>query len=118
MGFKKFKWYKVADKETDLQWTSGGVAEVEVNGKKLCVGRFQDQWYGFAHTCPHAGASLTDGYIDGACNVVCPVHQLKFSLKNGRDANGEGYRLKTFPVETRPEGIFMGVEEGGLFKWF
>lgn len=118
MGFKKYKWHKVAEKVTDLSWTAGGVAEVDINGKKFVIGRFQEQWYGFAHSCPHAGAPMTDGYIDGACQVVCPVHQLKFSLKNGRDANGEGYTLKTYPVELRPEGIFMGIEEGGLFKWF
>jgi 3-phenylpropionate/trans-cinnamate dioxygenase ferredoxin subunit len=61
---------------------------------------------------------MTDGYVDGACHVVCPVHNLKFHLGNGRDTNGEGYKLKTYPVEVRPDGLFIGVEEGGLFKWF
>jgi nitrite reductase/ring-hydroxylating ferredoxin subunit len=118
MGFKKIKWYKFAEKETDIQWTSGGVAEVEADGKKLCIARFDGGWYGFAHTCPHAGAPMTDGYVDGACHVVCPVHNLKFHLSNGRDTNGEGYKLKTYPIEVRPDGLFIGVEEGGLFKWF
>ena len=39
-------------------------------------------------------------------------------LRNGRDANGEGYKLKTYPVEIRPDGIYIGLDEGGLFKWF
>jgi 3-phenylpropionate/trans-cinnamate dioxygenase ferredoxin subunit len=135
MAFSKYKWYKLADKDSDIQWTAGAVAEIIVNDKKLCIGRFQppgasaasgtpgtpappQQYFGFAHTCPHAGAPMTDGYIDGACHVVCPVHQLKFNLKNGRDTNGEGYKLKTYPVEVRPDGIFIGIDEGGLFKWF
>ena len=118
MGLKKIKWYKFAEKETDIQWTPGGVAEVEAGGNKLCVARFNGQWYGFGHICPHAGAPMADGYVDGACHVVCPVHKLKFHLSNGRDTNGEGYKLKTYPVEVRPEGLFIGVEEGGLFKWF
>jgi hypothetical protein len=132
MAFSKYKWYKFAEKEADIKWTPGAVAEVIINNKKLCIGRFQPpaapvppgtpaptyQYFGFAHTCPHAGAPMTDGYIDGACNVVCPVHQLKFNLRNGRDANGEGYRLKTYPVEVRPDGIYIGLDEGGLFKWF
>ena len=155
MAFAKFKWYKVADKETDIQWTAGGVAEFIVNDKKLCIGRFQPrgnsaapgapaavagsatvvapttptipttpataaspQLFGFAYFCPHAGAPLTDGYIDGACHLVCPVHQLKFNLRNGRDINGEGYKLKTYPIEIRADGIFIGLDEGGLFKWF
>jgi nitrite reductase/ring-hydroxylating ferredoxin subunit len=118
MGFKKYKWHKVAESAADIRWAAGGVGEVAVNGKKICIGRFQDGWYGFAHECPHAGAPMMDAFVNGACQVVCPVHQLKFSLKNGHDANGEGYSLKMYPVELRPDGVFVGVEEGGLFKWF
>ena len=152
MAFSKYKWHKFADNESDIQWTAGAVAEIIVNDKRFCIGRFQPaarpgdlaaaatsaapraltlpaapasgapappaQWFGFAHTCPHAGAPMTDGYIDAACNVVCPVHQLKFNLKTGHDINGEGYKLKMYPVEVRPNGIFIGIEEGGLFKWF
>jgi len=118
MGFKKYKWHKIAEKEGDIQWTSGDIGEVEVGGKKICVARFKEGWYGFAHTCPHAGAPMMDGYTSGDCQVVCPVHQLKFNLKNGgRDVNGEGYSLKTYPVELRADGVYVGLEEGGLFKW-
>lgn len=119
MSFSKYKWHKFADTADELQWTSGDVAGITVDGKPLCVARFEGQWFGFAHVCPHAGAPLTDGYLDKSCNIVCPVHQLKFNLRNGRDLNGEGYKLKMYPVEVRPEGIFIGLEEGGfLKKWF
>ncbi len=114
---KKIKWHKVADSSASIHFTAGNVAEVEVEGKKICLGRFQEEWYGFAATCPHAGAPMMDGYVDGACHVVCPVHQLKFNLKNGRDKNGDGYALKTYAVEKREDGIYVGVEEG-RFKWF
>jgi 3-phenylpropionate/trans-cinnamate dioxygenase ferredoxin subunit len=118
MGFKKYKWHKIAAGPDGIQWSRGNVAEVQVDGKTFCIGRFQDQWYGFSHLCPHAGAPMIDGYIDGACRVVCPVHSIKFNLKDGRDANGDGYKLKTYPVEVRADGVYFGVEEGGLFKWF
>ncbi|HEX9513009.1 MAG TPA: Rieske 2Fe-2S domain-containing protein [Puia sp.] len=118
MGFKKHKWHKVAEKESDIQWTAGGIAEVKVSGKKICIAKGKEGWYGFADTCPHAGAPMIDAFMTGGCQVVCPVHQLKFNLKNGRDVMGGGYTLKTYPVEVRPDGIFVGLEEGGLFKWF
>lgn len=85
MGFKKYKWHKVADREGDIKWTPGDIAEVEINGKKICIARAKEGWYGFANTCPHAGAPMIDGYVAGGCNVICPVHNLKFNLKNGRD---------------------------------
>jgi nitrite reductase/ring-hydroxylating ferredoxin subunit len=120
MASKKYKWYKVASAATDLQWTPGDIAEVEVEGKKFCIGRSGEEWFGLAHVCPHAGAPMMDAYVSGACQVVCPVHHLKFNMKNGRDVNGEGYTLKTYPVEVRPDGVYFGVEEGGGFfsKWF
>jgi 3-phenylpropionate/trans-cinnamate dioxygenase ferredoxin subunit len=120
MGTKKYKWFKVAGAAAELQLTAGGVAEVEVDGKKMCVGRFDGSWYGFAHACPHAGAPMTDAYLTGACQVVCPVHSLKFDLKNGRDINGGGYVLKMHPVEVREDGVYFGIEEksGGLFGLF
>ena|SRR5579859_5152095 len=117
MGFKKYKWHKIAGEAADIQWTKGNVAEVQVNGKTLCLGRLQEEWYGFGLLCPHAGAPMTMGYIDGACHVVCPVHSLKFNLKDGRDTNGDGYKLKTYPVEVREDGVYVGFDEGGLFKW-
>jgi 3-phenylpropionate/trans-cinnamate dioxygenase ferredoxin subunit len=115
MGFlKKYKWHKVANSAADIDFMGGDIGEVEVEGVTICLGRFKEEWYGFASVCPHAGAAMLDGYIDGSCRVVCAVHQLKFNLKNGREANGEGYKLKTYPVEVREDGIYVGVESG----WF
>lgn len=118
MGFKKYKWHKVAGDTGALSWTAGDISEVMVDGKKICIGRSGEELFGFSAVCPHAGAPMVDAYVSGICQVVCPVHSLKFNMKNGRDVNGEGYALKTYPVEVRPDGIFVGMEEGGLFKWF
>ena len=122
MGAKKYAWHKVAADATELQWMRGEIAEVAVDGKNICVARWGDQWFGFSNTCPDAGAPMTDAYVSGGCQVVCPVHQLKFNLKNGgRDVNGEGYTLRTYPVEVREDGIYVGMEEAGkgfFSKWF
>jgi 3-phenylpropionate/trans-cinnamate dioxygenase ferredoxin subunit len=118
MGFiKKYKWYKVAASVAGIDCGSAGITEVEVDGKTICLGQFNDEWYGFASNCPHAGAAMLDGYINGACQVVCAVHQLRFSLKTGLDSNGEGYKLKTYPVEVREDGVYVGLEEP-RFKLF
>jgi 3-phenylpropionate/trans-cinnamate dioxygenase ferredoxin subunit len=38
-------------------------------------------------------------------------------MQNGRNITGEGYYLKTYAIEQREEGIFIGIEESGLFGW-
>ena|ERR1700761_286737 len=114
---KRYKWHKVAENVASIKWYSGNITEVEVEGKPVCIGKFNDDLYGFAANCPHAGAAMLDGYIDGACRVVCAVHSMKFNLKNGREANGDGYRLKMYPVEVREDGVYVGIEES-RFKLF
>ena len=114
---KKYTFHKIADSIQELSFSANNIAVVEVKGKKICVTSFQEQLFGFAYKCPHASGIMADGSLDGAGNIVCPVHRYKFSLANGRNTSGEGYYLKTYPVQVSTEGIFIGLEEGGIFSW-
>ncbi len=118
MGLKRYKWHKVADGPGGLIFSPGGIAVADIEGKKICIAKDGDSWYGFAYNCPHAGGIMAEGWLDEKGNVVCPVHRYTFSLKNGRNSSGEGYHIKRYPVELRPDGVYAGIEEGGLFKWF
>jgi len=118
MTEKKYNWHKIAESEQELELTDNHIAVVEVKGKKICIGKHQQEWFGFAYKCPHAGGILSDGYIDMVGNVVCPLHRYKFSVKNGRNTSGEGYYLKTYPVEQRAEGLFLGIPDSGLFNFW
>ena len=66
---------------------------------------------------PHAGAPMArDGYVGAEGAISSTVHNLKFNLKNGRDVNGEGYTLKTYPVEVRGGwGLSWGRGWGWIF---
>ena len=103
------RWIKIADSIDELPFTANGIAEVEADGKKLCIGKYNTQLFAFAFTCPHAGSRFLHGFIDKAGNVVCPLHGYKFCLKNGRNISGEGYYLKHWPVEVRGDGVFVGL---------
>ena len=114
----KVKWYKIADYPAEIPFADNNIATVEAGSKKICVGRFNDQLFGFAQKCPHASGWLSDGYIDAVGNVVCPLHRYKFSMSNGRNVSGEGYYLKHWPVEVRDDGVWVGMEENKLFGLF
>lgn len=117
MADKKYQWHKVAEHVSELSFNANQIAVVEVNGKKICVTRYQQQWFAFGYKCPHASGIMADGYIDAVGNVVCPIHRYKFNLQNGRNTSGEGYYLKTYPVQETEEGILIGMPETGLFGW-
>jgi nitrite reductase/ring-hydroxylating ferredoxin subunit len=113
MSEKKITWYKIADFLAELDFASNNIAVAEAHGKKICIGKYNEQVFAFAFKCPHAGGIMADGYIDALGNVVCPLHRYKYDMKNGRNVSGEGYYLKHWPVEVKEEGVFVGMESSG-----
>lgn len=112
---KQYTWYKI-DAE-NLIVAEQEIITVDVNGKTICCTQYQSQLYAFAYKCPHASGIMADGFIDNNGNAVCPIHRYRFSVKNGYNSSGEGYYLKTYPIEKREDGVYIGMEKSGLFGW-
>ena len=54
----------------------------EVGEKRIAVFNVEESFYAIDDACPHAGASLAEGYLkDG--NVGCPWHYAEFDLTTG-----------------------------------
>ncbi|MBP9097465.1 MAG: Rieske 2Fe-2S domain-containing protein [Ferruginibacter sp.] len=104
---KNDNWHKIAESLAEMNFSTEGIATVELENKKLCIILFREALYACNSKCPHAGGNLAGGYIDTLGNIVCPLHRYKFNLQNGRNSSGEGYFLKTYPVEKRADGIFI-----------
>jgi nitrite reductase/ring-hydroxylating ferredoxin subunit len=103
-------WYKIAETVAEINFPENGLTELEIHGKRFCIGQHDGQLFACTQKCPHAGGVLSDGYIDAAGNLVCPLHRYKFNPKNGRNISGEGYFLKTFLIEEREDGVFICFE--------
>lgn len=110
MREKQYDWQKLCEAVAELAFSACGIAERVVDGKNICIAFHHDQLYGFSARCPHAGGLMSSGRLDGLGNIICPIHQYKFSIQNGRNTSGEGYFLKTYPVEMREDGIYVGIE--------
>ena len=111
---KEIKWYKVVEDITMLQFQQNNMCIAEANGKKITVAKHNNSLFAFAHKCPHASGIMADGFINALGNVVCPLHRFTFNIQNGRNTSGEGYYLKTYLVEEREDGVFVGMEKTGL----
>lgn len=103
-------WHKIAENISEISFNANNLAEIEVNGKTLCLAKYNNQLFACTQKCPHAGALLAAGHLDALGNLICPLHKYKFSLKNGRNVSGEGYYLKNFPVEAREDGLYVNIE--------
>jgi nitrite reductase/ring-hydroxylating ferredoxin subunit len=102
-------WVRIAPTVEALPFNPNQLCAVEVEGKPICLGRHGEQYFAFAATCPHAGAPFAEGFIDPLGNVVCPKHRYKFVMRNGYNCSGEGFKLKTYPIQVNDEGVFIGL---------
>jgi 3-phenylpropionate/trans-cinnamate dioxygenase ferredoxin subunit len=114
---KKYTWHKIANHISEFSFGENGLTEIVVDGKTICLAKYNDELHACTQKCPHAGGFMAEGYLDALGNIVCPLHRYKFSLQNGRNISGEGYFLKTFPVEIRENGVFVGLTGNSLFSW-
>jgi 3-phenylpropionate/trans-cinnamate dioxygenase ferredoxin component len=76
-----------------------------VEGRQILIFNIADRLVAVENSCPHAGASLFGGKLEGSV-LRCPSHGLKFELDDRRpDSNGG---LRRFKVER--EGAGAAIE--------
>ncbi len=102
------RWEKIASKREELHFAENNIATIIFKNRKICIIRTLAGLYACSDLCPHAGGSLSEGFLDSRGNIVCPVHQYAFNLTHGRDTLNEGYRLKIFKILENEDGIFIG----------
>ncbi len=99
------KWHKIVDEVPESDF----VKQIIVDNKKLCMVRNNGELYIVENTCPHAGGILSGGWCkDG--HLVCPIHRWEYNLKTGRGASGQGDYIDVYPLEMRPDGLYIGLK--------
>jgi 3-phenylpropionate/trans-cinnamate dioxygenase ferredoxin component len=61
----------------------GDLRGLTVRGRALLVAKVAGRLYAADDRCPHMGASLSKGKLDGTV-VICPRHHSRFDLSDGR----------------------------------
>jgi 3-phenylpropionate/trans-cinnamate dioxygenase ferredoxin subunit len=100
-----YQWHKAID---IAELKDGEMREATAGDKQVCLLKRNDAVYAFPALCPHQSARLCEGWLDARGHIVCPLHKYHFNPANGYNSSGEGYKLKTYPVEIRGDEIFIG----------
>jgi 3-phenylpropionate/trans-cinnamate dioxygenase ferredoxin subunit len=103
-------WIKIADHLNNISFPENNIAKIQVRNKSICLIKTSDGLKACSATCPHAGGDLSEGFVDKIDNIICPIHNYRFSLNSGRDRDGEGYFLKIYRVKETEQGIFIKLE--------
>lgn len=64
--------------------------------------------YAIEDACNHAGASLSEGWLEDAC-IVCPVHGYAFELASGKLVRPKGLCADQRTFVTRVEGADVAI---------
>ena len=71
----------LAGKVSDIP--SGKMIMVSTDGKDILVTNVDGNYYAMDDTCTHAGASLSEGSLDGS-TLTCPWHGSTWDCKTGK----------------------------------
>ena len=77
-----------------------GAMKMFVDGDtNIAIYRVDGELYATDNLCPHAGASLAHGFLDG-CVVTCRIHHWRFDITDGKylDSADPRYQLRTYVV--------------------
>ena len=61
----------------------GEMLKVESEGKEILVANENGNYFAMDDTCPHQGANLSDGTLDGS-TITCPWHGSTWDCKTGK----------------------------------
>ena len=61
-------------------------------------------------SCPHAGASLLGGVLDGRV-VRCRAHGLRFDLATGGMPGARGFGVRAYAIEMRGDTAWLALDE-------
>jgi NAD(P)H-dependent nitrite reductase small subunit len=80
-------WIQVAQ---EAELAPGRSKCVIVENKAIAVFNVEGTYYAIDDECPHAGASLAEGYINGT-ELTCPWHDAVFDLTSGACLGGPAF---------------------------
>ena len=111
-----FHWIKIFENQTEFEnyIQLNTFVIFELKGEKICVTRTEKGAYAVQDKCPHNGASLSKGFCTKENEIVCPLHRYSFNLESGKATSGGAFALKTYPIEQKADGVYLGIRA----KWW
>ena len=79
---------------------------IELGGRKIAVFNVTGQYYAVEDTCPHRGASLSQGQVSGT-SVHCPWHGAEVDVRTGQCGPPAPHPVKTFDVSCDGQQLFI-----------
>ena len=81
----------------------------DVGEKRIAIFNVAGKFHAIDDTCPHAGASLAEGHLEGG-NIGCPWHYAEFELATGKHLHAPATcGVAVYPVQIEDGQIKVEV---------
>ena len=100
--------YEVVGKVADFE--DGRGQAVPIDGRMVAIFRQGDSWYAIDDLCPHMGASLAEGHVDGE-TVTCPWHAWRFCIKDGSWEDNPRTKVDCFDIKVEGDEVLVRERE-------
>lgn len=87
-----------------------GMAEYNVDGQSVLVCRAGDAVHAVSAICPHRGAQLGQGTLNGT-SVVCPWHEWEFDVETGCGLTNPVSALCSYAITIRNGEIVVTLPD-------
>ncbi|MFO7823017.1 MAG: nitrite reductase small subunit NirD [Cyclobacterium sp.] len=107
-------WFKAAPVSA---LPENGGACIKYKDLQIAIYKFsrRNEWYACQNLCPHKmQMALSRGMIGSQGDepkVACPFHKKTFSLKSGKNLNGDTCSIDTYPVKVEDGFVYVGFED-------
>lgn len=102
------RWFTVANTSN---FKSGSRLSTQIGDKTVAVFNVDGTIYALEDYCPHAGALLSEGPIEGN-TIVCPWHAAAFELETGDLIEGPCFRgVQRYDVKIQGGKIQIAVPD-------
>lgn len=85
------------------------IKKIQLGESQLAGLRIGEKVIVFQAFCPHRGASLLQANINGAGEIICPLHQYRFDLKTGQVKSGHCADLPVFLTQLDEDGLKITI---------
>lgn len=82
---------------------------VSVEGRRVALFNLDGVYHAIDDTCPHVGAPLGGGWIDGE-RVACPMHGWEFDIKTGKGLTVPGCSVTRYEVREADGEIQISID--------
>ena len=81
-----------------------------INGLVIGLFHVKGEYFAIDNHCPHAGASLAHGMLEGDI-ICCRIHHWRFCVRDGKylDEDKPQFDVRTFPVRVVGNDVMVEI---------